>query len=162
MNSNPAATGIRSNNFGYENCTRKIIDLSSATWNTVATHEVFTLSGAVEMLLFFVVKTSVTSTGAAELSVGRAGATTAFAAAQVVTGLTANRFIMPGGSVANQSIAATYRGATISNTVYTVNNGDIGYEITVAACNAGEIEAICYWTPVSTGASVVVGLGGTL
>ncbi len=148
---------------GFENRVRVLIDGTLAAWNTVATHEVFTVTGMVRLLVLYFVRTTIGSAGAAQMSFGREGATSNYAAAQVVTGLTTGVFVVPAGTVSTQVTAnSIILQPTTVNADLIISGLDIGYEVTVAALNAGVIEAYCYWSPVSDSGLVVAGAGGAL
>lgn len=153
------------NLFGFENRIRVPIDLSLAAWNTVATHEVFTVVGAVRTLVLYRVTESLASSGAATVSFGLEGSTAYYAAAQPYTDLTATRWIIPGSSYSTAIInwQAFQYGSGANVPSDTVLDGiDIGYQIATAALTNGTIEAYCYWSPISLDGSVVAGAGGAL
>lgn len=61
--------------------------MSSATWNTAATHEVFTVTGAVRMWLWVLCTDTLTDAAdAADIQFGLAGATNAFIASTAAAG----------------------------------------------------------------------------
>ena len=136
------------------------VDFALAAWNTVATHEVFTVAGMVSAMEVYRVTERLVSGGAPTISFGREGSTAQFAAAQVHTNLVAPNFVNPGGTVATQASFDTYQARAGA---YDFLDGlDLGYEILTAAMTDGTIVAACYWTPISPGASVVSGAGGVL
>lgn len=129
------------------------VDFSSTTWNTVATHELFNVSGAVQVRI--IPECTALLTGASgTLSLGIAGATTAFVAATTGTGIDDDEFWL------SSTPAAQYPGTAIVNVV--VANTDIGYEITGQALTAGTIVFHLWWDAISEGAYVQQSTGGTL
>lgn len=149
--------------FGFDNVARVSIDFSLPAWKTVASHEVFEVTGLVKVQVLYLVRETLVSAGAPTISFGYEGALTAYAAAQVHTNLVAGVWVAPGGTVFtinNQTgifnNAGTGRGADI------ISGLDLGFNVNVAELTDGEIEAICYWSPVSAGAMVVAGAGGAL
>ena len=163
VTTSPAITGIKENIFGFENLNTVLIDGTAAAWNTVDTHEVFTVTGGVIGLLVFSVRTTVASAGAAEIAFGRQGSTGAYSAAQVVTNLVATTFVAPGSTSAQIIIVRSglWDAGTLSG--FHLNYGlDIGYEVTVAALNAGLIEAKYFWSPLTADATVVNASGAAL
>jgi ABC-type nitrate/sulfonate/bicarbonate transport system substrate-binding protein len=158
-----AVTGVMgTSNMGLANRLEVTIDGTVAAWNTVATHEVFTVTGMVRAQVYYLVTTQVGSAGAAQIAFGVAGGTGAFAAAQVVTGLAATVFAMPGGTVDTATEYVAYQsGGTIAADVI-LSEVDLGYEVSVAALNAGVIKAVCFWTPISSDGLIVAGTGAAL
>lgn len=141
------------------------VDLSSSTWNTVASHEVFTVTGLVRMkMVIECAETLTDAADAATIQFGYAGATNSFIAA---TGAAGN-----GGSTISAgelwydtsptTQVDTYANAQLD---YIVNELDVGYEIAGAAITDGTLVFHCWWEridPTETTASVVAGAGGTL
>lgn len=136
-------------------------DFTSATWNTVATHETHTVTGAVRCLILPEIKTSLTSGGAATLDFGIETAGTGLIIQAAVAALTANKFW----------VAATPIGATRVNSLATntgpldcfVSGGlDLGYAVGTAAMTAGRIDFHTWWAPLDVNGLVTPGLGGTL
>ena len=145
--------------------TEYTIDFTVAAWKTVATHEVFTVTGLVRVLLFWRCTESLLGgAGAlAQIAFGVEGETNRYAGAQLCTAIDAGEFVAPaaGGAVTKLETSAFIGHAT--NDADTVLDGlDIGYEITVEAETDGTIQAICFWTPISSDGAVVVGAGGVL
>lgn len=129
------------------------VDFSDADWNTVATHEILDVTGAVQVRI--IPQCTADLTGASgTLSLGIAGATTAFIAATTGTGIDANELWL------SATPAAQYPGTAIVNAV--IANTDVGYEITGQALTAGTIIFHVWWDAISDGASVQSGVGGTL
>lgn len=155
-NSSPIALGGQLG----QNIVRVVIDFTLASWNTVATHESFTINGLVQACAFYRVTGNAAAGAGGLISVGREGLTTAFAAAQLFSNLTTGNIIIPGATVAALLGTDAYQIHAGANTI--LEGLDLGYEITVAAFTGGTIEAICLWTPISSGATVVAGTGGAL
>lgn len=140
------------------------IDFTSATWNTVASHEVFTVTGMVLVTVFWRCTEDLASGGAGEIQFGREGATNEYTATQVITGIDAGEFIEPGvatGGVTNAESGAFINSATTDAMMF-LDGLDIGYEVSVAALTDGTIQGICFWTPISADGLVVAGAGGVL
>jgi len=139
---------------------RQTIDGELAAWNTVAQHEAFTVTGVVEVFSIIDVTETVASAGAAEISFGREGDTDAYAAAQVVTGLTAGQLVNPGGTVITARGLDAYQAAGAALPIHhVIADLDIGYEVTVAALNNGLIDWYLWWRPLSDDGRVVLGTG---
>lgn len=143
--------------------TKVTINFAQSAWNTVAKHEVFTVTGLVRCVMYYHVTASLTSGGAATIAFGNDGNTGALAAAQDYTNLITNTAPEPGSTVA----AITQTGASLllpskNSDVVSADSRDQGYEIAAAAMTGGTIDAYCWWTPLSEGALVVAGTGGVL
>ena len=146
------------------------VDFTSGTWNTVNTHELFTVTGAVDVLLSNRCTTSMTDAadgGMISLGVETDPdlliTSTSFSAA---TGIDAGRFWFSNTTQVSDAFPPTtgmapQNGAIIPRSIIGL---DIGYEITVEAATGGVIEFVCMWRPsngVGSG-SVVAGAGGAL
>jgi hypothetical protein len=137
-------------------------DLSSATWNTVASHEVFTVTGLVRMRMWVeCTETVQDAANAADIQFGVEGATDAFIAATGAAG--------KGGSTlsANElwyDTSPTTVYDTAANVIkdYVVNGLDVGYEITGEALTEGTLVFHCVWEALNSSGNVVAGAGGTL
>ena len=137
------------------------IDLTSATWNTLASHEVFTVTGLVRCLVFWRITEGFAGIGAS-VQFGREGATSEYALSSVVGNFTAGTFVIPGGTVATNDEAGNFLNSATLDADMLLDGLDIGYEITGAALTDGTIQAICFWTPISPDGAVVAGAGGVL
>lgn len=148
------------------NFLRVNVPFTSANWNTIGSHEVFTLTGFVRVHVMYLVTGSLTSAGAAQISFGREGTTAEYAAAQVVTNLSAGRAVAPGGTFVGAANWASnfmrFDSAGLRADFFIPNGNDLGYEITVADLTGGTIEAVCNWAPLSSDGLVVAGAGGSL
>lgn len=151
------------NNLGFKNKTTVSIDFSAAAWNTVATHEVFTVTGMVRLLVLYYITESLTSGGLATIQFGREGSTDNYSASQTYANLVAGSFVVPAGTVSTQVTANSIILQTTSvNADVIVAGLDRGYQIGTDAMTNGTIEAICYWTPISSDGNVTAGNGGAL
>jgi hypothetical protein len=75
------------------------------------------------------------------------------------------RQIVRGGLAARGAVGAglaAKAGVVAAVFDWVLNGLDIGYEIGVEALTAGSIVFHCVWVPLSDGANVVAGAGGTL
>jgi hypothetical protein len=130
-------------------------DMTSATWNTQASHEVFVVTGLVRMTLWVQVVTALASTLAgATINLGIEGATDQFndtveaffTGAQVWT-------------VGNPGKAQSFSGSIIDYLLY---DSDVGYEIVTEPLISGSLIFHCVWEPFSAGATVTAGDGSPL
>jgi len=140
------------------------INFATAGWNEVRSHEVFTVTGFVSALVFYRVTQSLTSGGAATVAFGDQGSTGRYSAAQAYTNLTAGNLVSPGATVS--AFLRLWNNYFVSGTGNNADNvyidWDLGYEIAAAALTGGIIEATCFWTPISDGATVALGNGEAL
>ena len=137
------------------------IDFALAAWNTIASHEVFTVTGLVRALMIYNVTADLTSGGAATISFGDETNTIRFAGLQAYTNLTAGYFVLPGGTVTlGCRVEADYR--QTYNADMFLKGLDIGFAVAVAALTGGTMDAYCFWSPITDGATVVAAAGGPL
>ena len=129
-------------------------DFSSATWNTVATHEILTVSGPNRVIIIPECTTALTSGGAAELELGVEGDTDAFLGNTLATDIDQNEYWL------NATPAAVFSKSAVVDQI--VNGLDVGYEVTVAALTGGVIDFHIWTIPLAESASVVSGSGGSL
>jgi len=164
MIGNPAVTGISDPRLdGFQFLTEVTIDGAVAAWNTVATHEVFTVTGTVKYKVLYVVTADLTSSGSAEIAFGREGATDSVSSAQAFSGLDAGEIVIPGGTNAAISASATHGANTTAGRGADYVSGlDLGYEVTTAALTGGTIKAYCWWTPITGDGLVSAGTGAAL
>ena len=137
-------------------------DLSAATWNTVASHEVLTVTGLVRLRIWIeCTKTLVDAADGADIQFGLEGVTDAFIAATGAAGKGGST-LSAGELWYDTSPATVYD--TMGNVVmdYVVNGLDVGYEITGAALTDGTLVFHCVWEPLNASGNVVAGAGGTL
>ena len=133
-------------------------DFTSATWNTIAAHEIATVTGAVHLVILPEVTGTVTSGGSPGMILGDETTTNSLITTGDVTGLATGEWWFD----------ATYTrtvGVTSVRTPldFVVANGkDIGYTITTAALTGGSIVFHCWWAPIDATGSVAAGAGGVL
>ena len=141
-------------NYASSNHVQVSVDLSNATWNTVASHEVFTITGLVRMKLWIECTENVAGAGAIQFGVE--GATNAFIASTTGTDLDANDLWYD----ATPTVVYDISQYVIMD--YVVNGLDVGYEITGAALTDGTLVFHCVWEPLNSTGAVVAGAGGSL
>jgi hypothetical protein len=149
--------------YGAVNYLSVLADMSSATWNTQATHEIFTVTGAVRMrILAECVGTLTDAADTATISLGPEATGTAWIAATDAAGkngqtLTAGQLWY---DTSPDALAATYSTAVLD---YVIPNGlDVGYAIAGAALTGGSIRFHCWWEQLNANGAVVAGAGGVL
>ncbi len=141
---------------GYTNRLIVTADFTSGTWNTVDTHELFTITGAVKILVLPIVTGTLTESvgGDPTICLGFATETDDILPDTVGTVLDVDMLWL-----AN---SGDYHIAGNLFTYDIVNDEDLGYEIKVGALDGGSIMFICLWTALEEGAIVEAGLGGVL
>ena len=130
-------------------------DFTSATWNTVATHELFTVTGLVRMKVI----AEVTGNGAgatATIELGNEGDTDLWIPTTTITD-------MVDGEIWADATPTEVDG-NFSSLVFdkVVNDVDIGYEIKTAAATGGSIVFHCWWEPINSTGAVAAGDGSAL
>ena len=139
-------------------------DMSSATWNTAASHELATVTGLVHIVI--IPECTATLTDAADgasIQLGVEGSTAALIASTGAAGAGGNT-ISTGELWLDATPADLTDNRTAQNALdFKVGNGhDVGYEITGAALTGGTIIFHIFWEPISATGAVVAGVGGSL
>jgi hypothetical protein len=136
-----------------------IADMTSATWNTVATHTLFGTTGGVQMKIIPECTGSLTAGAGATIGLGVEGATGAFVA-------DTDFALIDVGEVWDTAIDGTitsYGDSTALGLDKKVFGGlSVGYEVKTNALTGGSIAFHCYWTPLNATGSVVAGDGSAL
>lgn len=138
-------------------------DMASATWNTAASHEVFTVTGLVRMVVLIqCTETLVDAADGASIQFGHESSTTAFIGSTGAAGAGGNG--IAAGEIWCDTSPADVAGAPGTLAIDRIVAGglDVGYEITGAALTDGTLVFHCWWVPISADGSVVAGAGGTL
>ena len=132
-------------------------DLSSATWNTAAAHEIALVSGLVRVAIIAqVTVTGDDTTGnTSTASLGWAGTVAGMIAATDVDDMLAGEIWYD----ATPTTTGEAYGTAVLD--FIVNGLDIGYTIAGEAATAGTIVFHVFWEEISSGASVSAGAGGS-
>jgi hypothetical protein len=137
-------------------------DMTSATWNTVASQEVFVVTGLVRMRMWIeCTDTLVDAADGADIQFGVEGATNAIIAATGAAGKGGST-ISTGELWYDTSPTVVYDVASSVIMDYVINGLDVGYEITGAALTAGALVFHCVWEPLNSTGNVAAGAGGAL
>jgi len=151
---------IRKNAITYNNANYLSVtaDLTSATWNTVATHELFTVTGLVRMKVIAEVTTTGddTSGNTATIQLGVEDSTDDWIAVTEVDDLAS------GEIWADATPTETNGNYTSLVLDKVVNVKDVGYEIAGEAATDGEIVFHCWWEALNSTGNVVVGDGSAM
>lgn len=137
--------------------------MSSATWNTVASHEVFATEGTVRMrMLILCTETLTDAADAATIQFGYAGSTAAFIAATNAAG--AGGDTIAANEIWVDATPADVAGDTDTMVLdKTITGGlDVGYEIAGEALTDGTLVFHCWWEDLDGSGNVVAGAGGAL
>ena len=129
------------------------VDMSSATWKTVGTHEVFTVTGAVRMRLWVHCTEALAGSGSLLLR-------SKFDAQWTVGCPVGDIYV---GFIDNQGNGQSVFSGPAGNIIFdkvTIEN--VGYHITTNPATDGTLVFHCIWEPLSDGATVVAGAGGPL
>lgn len=155
------ATIIRNSNQGAINTSSGnylsvTADLGAAPWLSIASHEVFTVTGLVRVHIWIECTEPVTSGGVCTIQFGVEGATGAFIASTDATAISASDLWY------DTTPATVYEISDLVIMDYTVNGLDIGYEIGTTVTTDGTLVFHCVWEALNSNGNVVAGAGGTL
>jgi hypothetical protein len=149
--------------YGTPNYLMVTADMTSATWNTVASHEVFTCTGAAKVYTWVICTDTLTDAAdAATIQYGNETATDAIIATTNAAGAGGDT-ISTGEIWADATPTETYGDPDSLILQHMVIGGlDIGYEIAGEALTGGSLDFHCVWYPMDSTGNVVVGAGGAL
>lgn len=138
----------------FPNKTSVTVDFTSATWNTIATHEVFTVTGLVRCLILPRCTENMAAGAGGTMKLGIEGVTNDFVVATLFSAITADTIWLTATPAQRYNIGQAFD---------KLNFGlDIGYEIETAAFTDGTMVFDCLWLPISDNGNVVAGAGGAL
>jgi len=157
-----AATGPSYNSPNYFVVTA---DMTSATWNTVAAHEIAAVVGLVRMqIVVETVATIVTASTNGTMALGFAGNTSAiFSATALDTAVTGDIWQAVFGGAATTDIGGADAKSALTSAIFDVvviNGTDVGYTIGTNAGTTGSLKFHVWWTPLSSDGAVTAGAGG--
>lgn len=137
------------------------VNFSSATWNTVGTHELFTVTGICHCKLLMYCTESLL--GGGNLQVGHALDTDLFQVSTAQVDFDIGELVNVVG-VPTETCAAVLDGFTANGAIreFIVYDTDIGLEITVLPATSGKIVFCLWWSAITAGATITVGVGGPL
>lgn len=133
-------------------------DLSSATWNTVAAHEILTVTGLnrIRIMVECTVTCDDTTGNTATIVLGDETTSDALIASTEVDDILDTELWYD----ATPTLSADAFASVILD--YITNGLDIGYEIAVEAATAGTLVFHVWWEPLNATGAVVAGAGGPL
>jgi hypothetical protein len=153
---NQTALGTYYNNPNYIAVTA---DMTSATWNTVAAHEIATVTGAVRMIILPECTGTLTSAGSS--------------ATLILGDETTTNSLITSSDAENLATGEWWVDATITRTIITqtlmnnltfciANSKDVGYTVGTEALTGGSIVFHIWWVPINATGNVSAGAGGVL
>ena len=142
-------------------------DMTSATWNTAAVHEIATVTGACRVQIMVETTATIVTTGTnGTIALGFEGNTTAiFTATALDAALTGDVFSAVYGSAATTPASGADLQSALTHAIFdvaVVTGKDIGYTIATNAATTGTLTFHVWWTPLDSTGSVVAGAGGVL
>lgn len=145
-------------NYKANNYLNVTADLSSETWNTVATHELFTVTGLVRLQIVAEVITTGddTSGDTATIQLGTENTTNGFITATQVDDLLAGEIWY------DDSPTVIFDTTSVVVLDKIVNGEDVGFEIAGEAATDGAIVFHCWWTPLNATGNVVASDGSAM
>lgn len=141
--------------YGAPNYLAVPITFAALTTGSVATHEIFTVTGAVRLRILAECTVNVAGTGSIQLGV--AGVTNTLIASTTGTDLDAGELWY--------DATPTTAYDTVANVILEriINGLDVGYEVTGDTLTSGAVTFHCWWEPLNaTGAVVAADGTGTL
>ena len=127
-------------------------DFTLSDWNTVASHEIFQVTGTVHMILVPVCLTDITSGGAITIILGTETTTNAMLSSTDATAIDTGEIWL--STTPNHY----YAKSSVIDCVIT-GGKDVGYTIGTNAATGGSMIFHCWWEPISSDGNVAVGLG---
>lgn len=127
-------------------------DGESATWNTVAAHEIATVSGQARMVILPECTEDVTDAGSGTIELGVAGGTATLVAQTTAANLDAGEYWL------STTPATNFPTTSLVDEI--INNVDVGYTVGTGALTDGLIVFHIWSRPISSDAVVGVGAGG--
>jgi hypothetical protein len=139
-------------------------DMSSATWNTAATHEIAAITGMVRMIIIpECTETLTDAADGASIQLGHESSTTALIGSTGAAGAGGNT-LSAGEIWVDTSPADVFALTSNARALDFIIAGglDVGYEITGAALTEGTIVFHVFWEALNATGAVTAGAGGVL
>ena len=142
-------------------------DMTSATWNTAAAHEIATVTGVVRMQILVETTATVITTGTnGTIALGYEGNTSAiFSATALDAALTGDVFSAVYGAAATTVASGADANSALTHSIFdvvVVGGLDVGYTIATNAATTGSLVFHVWWEPLSATGAVTAGAGGAL
>lgn len=150
--------------FNHPNYFVVTADMTSATWNTQAQHEIATVTGMVRMCIIPQVTATLTDAAdGASIQLGIEGSTSAIIGSTGAAGAGGNTLSTNEFWVDTSPADVICTEANLGALTFTVGGGlDVGYEITGAALTGGTILFHIWWIKQDSTGAVTAGTGATL
>ena len=142
-------------------------DMTSATWNTAAAHEIATVTGACRVQILIETTATIVTTGTnGTIALGFEGnASAIFSATALDAAVTGDVFSAVYGSAATSPASGAEYQSSLTHCIFDVvvaTGKDIGYTIATNAATTGTLTFHVWWTPLDSTGAVTAGAGGTL
>ena len=142
-------------------------DMTSATWNTAAAHEIATVTGACRLQIMVETTATIVTTGTnGTMALGYAGNTSAIFSATVLdAALTGDVWTAVYGSAATTVVGGADAKSALTSALFdvvVVGGVDVGYTIATNAATTGTLTFHVWWTPLDATGAVAAGAGGVL
>lgn len=140
-------------------------DMTSATWNTAAAHEIAAVTGACRVKILVETTATVITTGTnGTMALGYAGNTSAIFSATVLdAALTNDVWTAVYGSAATTVVGGADAQSALTSALFdvvVVGGVDVGYTIATNAATTGTLTFHVWWTPLDATGAVTAGAGG--
>ena len=153
--------------YSHPNYIAVTADMTSATWNTAAAHEIATVTGAVRMQIIIETVATIVTVGInGTMALGYAGNTSGiFSATALDAAVTGDVWTAVYGSAATTVVGGAEAGGSSTHAIHDVvilAGVDVGYTIATNAGTTGSLIFHIWWTPLNATGAVVAGAGGVL
>jgi len=140
-------------------------DMTSATWNTVAAHEIAVVTGVCRLQILVETTATIITTGTnGTMALGYEGNTSAiFSATALDAALTGDIWTAVYGSAATTVVGGADAQSALTHSIFdvvVVNGADVGYTIATNAATTGTLTFHVWWEPLSATGAVTAGAGG--
>ena len=154
-------------NASHPNYFTVVADMTSATWNTVAAHEIAAVTGMVRMSIIVETTATVVTVGTnGTMALGFAGNTSSiFSATALDAAVTGDIWTAVYGSAATTVVGGAESQSSLTSAIFDVtivNGTDVGYTIATNAGTTGDLTFHIYWVPLDATGAVTAGAGGVL
>jgi len=128
----------------------KQVTFATASTGAIGQHDLFTVTGDVLISVFAVVNTTLTSGGAATISIGTANNVAA------IIDVTAAPNLADGDVWVDSTDTRVEVGPLPSTSLVLINDGaDITYDVLADTIDTGQIDFYCLWRPLSEDGNVI-------
>jgi len=150
-------TDVSEPSYNHANYIALSVDLTSATWNTQAAHEILTVTGAIKLRVLVECTEALTGAGAT-IELGTANNTAEIIAQTTGTDIDATEIWKD----ATPDVETVVGANTGIREAIVVGGTDVGYTVGTAALTDGTLIFHIWWTALDATGAAVVGAGGAL